>query len=103
MTVAGWIEIALFLTVLTALTPLIGGYMARVFTGELGTLGFVERPVYRLLGVSRERGQDWKAYARSVLVFSALSFALLSLVLRTQGLPPFNPQDLSPPTWDVSF
>ena len=51
----------------------------------------------------RERGQDWKAYARSVLVFSALSFALLYLVLRTQGLHPFNPQDLSSPTWDVSF
>ena len=65
--------------------------------------GFVERPVYRLLGVRRERGQDWKGYARSVLVFSALSFPLLYLVLRTQGLHPFNPQDLSSPTWDVSF
>jgi potassium-transporting ATPase potassium-binding subunit len=103
MTVAGWLEIALFLVVLTALTPLVGGYMARVFTGELTTLGFVERPVYRLLGVSREQGQDWKAYARSVLVFSALSFALLYLVLRTQGLHPFNPENLSSPTWDVSF
>ena len=35
MTVAGWLEIALFVAVLTALTPLVGGYMARVFTGEL--------------------------------------------------------------------
>jgi K+-transporting ATPase ATPase A chain len=103
MTVAGWLEIALFLAVLTALTPLVGGYMARVFTGELNTLGFVERPLYRLLGVQRRRGQDWKAYARSVLVFSALSFALLYLVLRTQGLHPFNPRNLSSPTWDVSF
>ena len=32
MTVAGWLQIALFLAVLTALTPLLGGYMARVFT-----------------------------------------------------------------------
>jgi K+-transporting ATPase ATPase A chain len=103
VTFAGWLEIALFLAVLTALTPLVGGYMARVFTGELTTLGFVERPLYRLLGVRRERGQDWKAYARSVLVFSALSFVLLYLVLRTQGLHPFNPQDLSSGTWDVSF
>ena len=43
MTVAGWLEIALYLAVLTALTPLVGGYMARVFTGEINTLGFVER------------------------------------------------------------
>ena len=103
MTVAGWVEIALFLLVLTALTPLIGGYMARVFTDEVGFLGFVERPLYRVLGVRRERGQDWKAYGRSVLVFSVLGFGLLYLVLRTQSLHPFNPQDLSSPTWDLSF
>ena len=103
MTVSGWIEIALFLLVLTALTPVIGGYMARVFTDEVGFLGFAERPVYRVLGVRRESGQDWKAYGRSVLVFSALGFGLLYLVLRTQSLHPFNPQDLSSPTWDLSF
>ena len=45
MTFAGRLEIALFPAVLTALTPLVGGYMARVFTGELTTLGFVERPL----------------------------------------------------------
>ena len=32
--VAGWLEIALFVAVLTALTPLLGGYMARVFTAS---------------------------------------------------------------------
>ena len=31
MTVAGWIEIALYIVVLTALTPVLGGYMARVY------------------------------------------------------------------------
>jgi len=103
MTFAGWLEIALFLAILTALTPLVGGYMARVFTGELTTLGFVERPVYRLLGVRPEQGQDWKAYGRSVLLCSLLGFGLLYLVLRTQTLHPFNPQDLSSPTWDLSL
>ena len=91
MTFAGWLEIALFLAILTALTPLVGGYMARVFTDEVGFLGFVERPVYRLLGVRRERGQDWKAYGRSVLVFSVLGFGLLYLVLRTQSAAPVQP------------
>ena len=103
VTLSGWIEIALFLALLTALTPLAGGYMARVFTGELDTLGFVERPLYRLLGLPRDRDQDWKGYARSVLVFSGVSFALLYLVLRTQTLHPFNPRHLSSGTWDVSL
>ena len=76
MTVAGWIEIALFVALLTALTPLLGGYMARVFRGEPVCLdrvvGPLERGTYRAAAAStRERGQDWKAYARSVLVFSA--------------------------------
>ncbi len=48
-------------------------------------------------------GQNWKGYARSVLVFSGLFFALLYMVLRTQTLHPLNPQDLSSGTWNVSF
>jgi potassium-transporting ATPase potassium-binding subunit len=103
MTVAGWIEILLFIVVLTALTPLLGGYMARVFRGDTQTLAFVERPLYRLLGVDPARGQDWKGYARSVLIFSALFGVLLYAILRTQGIHPWNPRDLSSGTWDVSF
>ena len=103
MTVAGWVEILLFVALLTALTPLIGGYMARVFRGDVTALGFVERPLYRLLGVDPSRGQDWKAYARSVLISTALFGVLLYVLLRTQGLHPWNPRDLSSGTWDVSF
>ena len=86
MTVGGWAEILVFLAILTALTPVAGGYLARVFGGEVTFLGFVERPLYRLMGVDPEQGQDWKGYARSVLIFSAGSFLLLYLILRTQGL-----------------
>jgi potassium-transporting ATPase potassium-binding subunit len=103
MTVAGWIEILLFVAVLTALTPVLGGYLARVFRGDIAALGFVERPLYRLLGVDPARGQDWKGYARSVLVCSALFGVVLYVILRTQGIHPWNPRDLSSGTWDVSF
>ena len=34
MTAQGWLQIAIYVAVLTALTPLIGGYMARVYRGE---------------------------------------------------------------------
>ncbi len=71
MTAAGWIEIAVYLVLLTVLTPVIGGYMARVFTFEPVFLdrlvGPVERATYRVLGVDPKRGQDWKGYAKSVL------------------------------------
>ena len=107
MTVAGWSEIALYFVVLTALTPVLGAYMARVYRFEpvfLGRIaGPVERGLYRVLRVDPHRGQDWKAYARSVLVFSAVFWGLLYLILRTQGIHPWNPLGLGSGTWDVSF
>ena len=95
MTAAGWIEIALYLVILTALTPVLGAYMARVYRFEPvfldRVIGPVERLSYRAIGVDPNRGQDWKAYAKSTLVFSAVSWGLLYLILRTQGIHPFNP------------
>ena len=34
MTVNGWLQIAIYFAVLTALVPVLGGYMARVYQGE---------------------------------------------------------------------
>ena len=107
MTVQGWFQIVLFFVVLTALTPLIGGYMARVFGGErvflTPVLGPVERLFYRLMRTDPEREQDWKGYARTVIVFNLVSFLALYLILRTQGIHPFNPQGFKSAPWDVSF
>src|SRR5262249_28808997 len=102
-----WIEIALFVAIITALTPPLGAYMARVYRFEPVWLdriaGPLERGTYRLLRVDRDRGQDWKAYARSTLVFSLVFLGLLYLILRTQGIQPFNPQGLHSAPYDVSF
>ena len=107
MTVAGWAQIALYGAVLTALTPLAGNYMYRVFKGEpmalTRVLGPVERLLYRALATNPDRPQDWKAYAKSALVFSVISWLALYLILRTQGLHPLNPEDYGPGPWDLSF
>ncbi|HEY1359499.1 MAG TPA: potassium-transporting ATPase subunit KdpA [Thermoleophilaceae bacterium] len=103
----GWLQIALFLVVLTALVPVLGGYMARVFTGERVFLtplvAPLERLLYRLLRVDPEEGQDWKRYARSLLVLSTLFWLALYLILRTQTLHPWNPGGFHSGTWDVTF
>ena len=49
MTAAGWLEIALYVAILTAITPLLGAYMARVFRGELG-LAAVDGLILRVTG-----------------------------------------------------
>jgi potassium-transporting ATPase potassium-binding subunit len=101
------LEIALFLAVLVALTPLLGGYMARVYTGErvflTPVIGPLERLLHRVMRVDVARGQDWKRYARSLLVFSGLFWLALYLILRTQTLHPWNPQGFHSGTWDVTF
>ena len=103
MTVQGWVQIAFYLVVLTALTPVLGGYMARVYRNERVFLtpvfGPVERLTYRVLRVDPTVEQDWKAYARTTLVFSVLFWFALYLILRTQGIQPFNPEGFHSAPW----
>ena len=77
--------------------------MARVYRGEVTLLAPVERLLFRSLRVEPAVEQDWKSYARSALVFSALFWLFLYLLLRTQGIHPFNPENFDSGTWDVSF
>jgi potassium-transporting ATPase potassium-binding subunit len=81
MTWQGWFQIGLYLAVLTALVPLLGGYMARVYLGRRvvleRVLGPVERGFYRALRTRPDREQDWKQYAITTLVFSTLFWLVL--------------------------
>ena len=103
----GFLQIAIFCALIVAVVPLLGGHMARVFRGERTFLdpvaGPLERTTYRLLRVDPARGQDWKVYARSVILFSLAGWLVLFLILRTQTLHPFNPESFHSGTWDLSF
>jgi potassium-transporting ATPase potassium-binding subunit len=105
--VQGFVQIAIFCALIVAVVPLLGGYMAHVFTGERTFLdpvvGPLERTTYRLLRIDPTHGQDWKAYARGVIFFSLAGWLLLYLILRTQTLHPFNPEGFHSGTWDLSF
>jgi K+-transporting ATPase ATPase A chain len=104
----GWLQIVIYVAVLIALIKPVGIYMARVFTNQRVFLspvvGPIERVTYKVLRVKPEaEGQDWKAYARSVIVFSLFSWLALYLILRTQGIQPFNPEGFHSGPWDLSF
>ena len=108
MTVTGWTQIVALAAVLTGLTAVVGGYMARVYSGERVGLtrivGPVERAAYRLFWVDPEHEQGWKEYARSLLLFSAASWLILYVVLRSQAVQPLNPQGFTHSgPWDLSF
>ncbi len=81
--------------VLVAVAYPLGLYMARVFAGEptwlTPVLAPVERLVYRAAGIDPGTEMPWNVYAISVLLFNFACFVILYLLLRTQGLLPWNP------------
>src|ERR1039458_9519480 len=81
----------------------LGSYMAAVFDGRVHFLGFVERPIYRLLGTSPTQEQTWKRYAGALVIFSGVSFAFTYVILRIQGSLPLNPQHLGAVGSALSF
>ncbi|HEY1516597.1 MAG TPA: potassium-transporting ATPase subunit KdpA [Solirubrobacteraceae bacterium] len=110
MTFLGWLTIFLFVTILMLLALPLGRYMAAVYTGERTILDPLLRTpealLYGIMRVNPDRGQDWKAYAKSVLIFSLAGWLLLYFILRTQTLWNFtglNPQGLHSAPWNVTF
>jgi potassium-transporting ATPase potassium-binding subunit len=71
-----------------ALTPPLGGFIARVMRGQRTFLHPVlapaERLTYRVLRTDPGVEQGWKAYARSVLGFSVVGVVALYLLQRVQ-------------------
>jgi K+-transporting ATPase ATPase A chain len=107
MTLNGWLQIAIYFAVLTALVVPLGRYMARVFEGEHTFLSPVLRPVevafYRISGIDERREQHWITYAVAMLLFNAAGFALLYALLRLQSFLPFNPAEMSEVAPDLAF
>jgi K+-transporting ATPase ATPase A chain len=92
MTGNGIAQILIYAIVLTALAYPLGSYMARVF--ESARVRVTERWFYRLVRTAPERQQDWKGYAKSVLVFSILASAVVYAIQRLQGHLFLNPDHL---------
>ncbi len=72
----------------------LGAYMVSIYEGRTKWLGFVERPIYKLIGVDPEVEQSWQRYAISVVAYSAVAILFTYLMLRLQGSLPLNPNHL---------
>jgi K+-transporting ATPase ATPase A chain len=110
MTFLGWLTIVLFCVILTLLAWPLGRYMAAVYTGQPTFLDPIfripERLFYRVMRVDPERGQDWKQYAKSLIIFSLAGWLLLYFILRTQTLwnwTGLNPEGFHSAPWNVTF
>ncbi len=96
MTLNGWLQITMYLTVLVALVKPLGWYMARVYEGQATGLdrflGPIERGIYRFCGIHEDEEMGWKDYGMAMLWFSAAGFLVLYMLQRLQGWLPLNPQ-----------
>jgi K+-transporting ATPase ATPase A chain len=107
MTINGWLQIAFYMVVLTALVVPLGRFMAGVFEGERTFFTPVLRPVetalYRAAGVDETREQGWLTYTVAMLLFNAAGFIAVYGLMRLQALLPLNPAGQSAVAPDLSF
>ncbi|OBA68697.1 K+-transporting ATPase subunit A [Mycobacterium sp. 1554424.7] len=90
-TTAGIIFLAFLVVALVVVHVPFGDYMYRVYTSEKDS--YVERVIYRAIGVDSRSEQTWGAYARSVLAFSSIGILFLFVFQLVQGKLPLHLHD----------
>ncbi|MFZ2446014.1 MAG: potassium-transporting ATPase subunit KdpA [Syntrophobacteraceae bacterium] len=108
MALMGWLQLAVFIVALVALTKPLGIYLTHVLDRDGRTwldpvLKPVERTAYALIGADGTKERDWKGYAVSVLVFSVAGLLFTYAILRLQQYLPLNPQNLGAVSPDLAF
>jgi K+-transporting ATPase ATPase A chain len=98
MTAASWVQLLVLIVLIAISTPLLGGYMAKVYGNKKapGDRVFLplERAIYRVCRVDPNTEQRWNTYAISLLTFSFASVVFLYAMLRLQGHLPLNPDHM---------
>jgi len=85
----------------------LGRYLAAVMRGAPmrgdRAFGWIERPIYRLLGVDPLSGMGWKAYAGAFLLSNLVLAVLVWTIFMTQAWLPFNPNQAPNMRWDLAL
>ncbi|WP_394001421.1 potassium-transporting ATPase subunit KdpA [Luteimonas sp. WGS1318] len=100
-------EVLLVFALAIALGWPLGRYLAAVMRGAPmrgdRVFGWIERPLYRLLGTEPQRGMSWRGYAGAFLLSNAVLGALVWGVLVTQAWLPLNPNGAPNMSWDLAL
>ena len=102
-----WVQLLFFTVLFIGLTPILGTYMANVFTGKAGfacrTLGWLENLSYRIGGTNPKEEMSWIEYGKALFLFNFLGFISLFFLQIFQGYLPLNPQNLEATSWPLAF
>ncbi len=107
MVTTDYIQIILYLAILTGITPFLGNFMFKVFTGKehilLPVLGWLERLIYKFTRINPAEETGWKKYAADLLIFNLIGFSFLFLIQLIQVWLPLNPEHLKNVSWHSAF
>jgi K+-transporting ATPase ATPase A chain len=101
------LQLALYMGALIILTPLIGDYIASVYSGKNHILqkvfGWAEWRIYRICKINPDEEMTWKQYAGALLVFNAFGFLAVFVLQLIHNILPLNPQGLPNVSWHSSL
>jgi K+-transporting ATPase ATPase A chain len=101
------VQFIFFLALLTILTPLLGGWMAKVFRGDRHflsrPLGWLEHLIYRGSLIDEREEMDWKQYVCALMLFSIVGIISVMLIQMIQAFLPLNPQNLPNVPWHLAL
>jgi potassium-transporting ATPase potassium-binding subunit len=107
MTARDFIQIILFFGLLIGLTPILGNYMYKVFTGKkhfmLFVFGWLEKLTYKSSGINPDEETNWKSYTFGLLMFNLIGFVFVFLIQLIQVHLPLNPANLPNVSWHSAF
>jgi K+-transporting ATPase ATPase A chain len=107
MTAQDFIQIFLFFALLIGLTPILGNYMYKVFTGKkhfmLFVFGWLEKLTYKSSGINPDEETNWKSYTFGLLMFNLIGFVFVFLIQLLQSHLPLNPANLPNVSWHSAF
>ncbi|WP_301860411.1 potassium-transporting ATPase subunit KdpA [uncultured Megasphaera sp.] len=96
-----------FLVVLVVLAIPLGKYMANAMDGKRVFLSPILSPleslIYKVTGVQKDEDMGWKTYFVSVVWFFTIGLLFLFFFQIFQDKLPFNPQNIEPMSWHLSF
>ena len=97
------VQILLYCAIVAALVKPLGAYLTRVLDGALPSLGWVERPLYRLAGIDPREEQSWLGYAVAMLAFNLAGVLLLYALPAAAGRAAPQPGRLAAVPPELAF
>jgi len=107
MTTLDYFQIFLFIALLIGLTPVLGKFIYKVFTGEkhimLPVFGWLEKLTYKFIRINPDEESNWKSYTFGLLLFNLVGFLFVFLIQLFQAQLPLNPANLPNVSWHSAF